>query len=264
MRLLAPENFSVSEFYKDIYTFQSWDIFPGMKTAGAKDVNILFDSLSFPNDLTGRRVLEIAPWNGFFGFECLRRGADSVVCLGPDDPDITGFNKTVSLLEIESRTQYIRDSIYNLKNYNLGRFDIILFLGLIYHLRYPLLALDLVYEYSSDLLFLDTPVIDSELPRIDIDEEKKVEINSQLSVLRTQPLLYFSKSAETGDSFNWFFPNVSAMVDILISSGFEPFSVNVDSRSWCTIGCNRVDQLTFVKGLEGFNAGTAGWNGNNL
>jgi hypothetical protein len=94
-------------------------------------------TLHFPEDLTGKRILEVAPWNGVFTFEYVRRGAAVVVALGPDDPDATGFNRTLRLLEIHN-VRYLAGSAYNLPKLSVGAFDLILFWGLyiIFTIRY--------------------------------------------------------------------------------------------------------------------------------
>ena len=145
MRTDPPEGFNLPEFLEGIYTFQKWEIFPGQVTQGPKDVSEHLRRLNVPTTLAGLRVLDIAPWNGFFGFECVRRGAAEVVSLGPDDPDLTGYNKVRDLLQIDN-CKYIRASVYDLSPDVHGTFDIVFFLGLIYHLRHPLLALDRIYR----------------------------------------------------------------------------------------------------------------------
>src|ERR1700730_18555099 len=172
MRATAPEGFDVARFFEGIYTFQSWELFPGYSTQGPKNVVGSLRSLQMPDRLDGLRVLDIAPWNGFFSFECVRRGATQVVSLGPDDPDVTGYNKVRDLLEIRNCT-YIRTSVYDLSPDVHGKFDIVMLLGLIYHLRYPLLALDRAYDVTSNRLFIDTPIIDKVVYDKTVSEEQK-------------------------------------------------------------------------------------------
>jgi tRNA (mo5U34)-methyltransferase len=160
MRTQPPENFDTADFCKSFYSFQQWEPFPGHVVPGAKDVTSHMRQLRIPERLDGSRVLDIAPWNGFFGFECLHRGAAEVVSLGPDDPNITGYHKTRELLQIENCT-YVRSSVYDLSPDAHGHFDVVLFLGLINHLRYPLLALDRIFDVASDRLFVDSPIIDN-------------------------------------------------------------------------------------------------------
>lgn len=247
-----PNGFSIKDFYRDIYTFQAWEVFPGHKTKGPKDVAVMCDAMGLPKDLAGKRVLDIGPWNGFFGFECLRRGAKDLTSFGPDDPNITGYNKTAELLGIKDKTTYVRDSVYNLKSPT--KFDVVLFLGIVYHLRHPLLAMDLCHDVCGDLFFIDSFVVDNLYPRVDIGDTKRID--AQLSALKDQPLLYFTKGKETGDAFNWFFPNTTALLDLSQCCGFEPFKVfkhgGEESTGWVSVGCKKVAR-PFQEGLEGHN-----------
>jgi hypothetical protein len=81
MHTQPPENFDTADFCKSFYSFQQWDLFPGHVVPGAKDVTSHMRHLRIPERLDGSRVSGIAPWNGFFGFECLPRGAAEVVSL---------------------------------------------------------------------------------------------------------------------------------------------------------------------------------------
>lgn len=258
----APNGFSIKDFYKDIYTFQSWEVFPGHKTKGPKDVALMCDAMGLPKDLTGKRVLDIGPWNGFFGFECLRRGAENLTSFGPDDPDITGYNKTVEVLGITDNVTYIRDSVYNLKSSK--KFDVVLFLGVVYHLRHPLLAMDLCHNVCGDLFFLDSPVIDNIYQRHDIDNAKAIA--KKLSEIKDHALLYFTKGVETGDPFNWFFPNTTALLDMAESCGFAPFKVTKhggeDTTVWVSVGCKKTKR-PFEEGTEGHNPTASKYESNN-
>src|SRR5271154_1641844 len=113
MRLTAPAGFNVAAFYSDVPTFQAWEIFPNHRIAGAKPVALHLDVMGVPDRLDGARILEIGPWNGFFGFELVRRGASELVALGPDNPQDTGFLRTIKLLEIEDQVKYVQSSIYD-------------------------------------------------------------------------------------------------------------------------------------------------------
>ena len=176
MRQTPPSDFNLTRFFEGIYTFQGWEIFPGHKTKG-KDVVALLADMGVPASLQGKRVLDIAPWNGFFSFECARRGASEVVSFGPDDPEATGYNRVRDLLEAEN-CKYIRGSVYDLSPDVHGTFDVVFFLGLIYHLRHPLLALDKIYDVARSDLYADTPIMD----RIVFDKTLSEEQTQQFSI----------------------------------------------------------------------------------
>jgi hypothetical protein len=86
-------------------------LFPGHVVPGARDVTSHVRHLQIPERLDGSRLLDIAPWNGFLGFDCLRHGAAEVVPVRTD-PNITGYHKTDELTQIENCT-FVRSSVYD-------------------------------------------------------------------------------------------------------------------------------------------------------
>jgi len=261
MRQTAPAAFDAAAFYQGVQTFQDWDVFPGHHVAGIKPVMRDLNLLGVPDHLAGSpRVLEIGPWNGFFGFELLRRGAGELVALGPDDPDRTGWSGTVRLLEIESRVRYIRDSVYHIASHRLGAFDLVLFLGVVYHLRHPLLALDLLHDHSraGGMLLLDSPTIDH-VHRIAPPAAQDVLGESWKSV-RHVPLAAFVRGGVdtplAADAYNWYVPNSTCLRGWVRSSGFE-ISREYVAEEWMWLQARRVDR-PFAPGLEGFNSASAG------
>ena len=92
----------------------------------------------------GRSVLDIGCNAGFYAIEMKRRGADRVLGIDSDERYLAQarFAAEVEGADIEFR----RMSVYELAK--LGeRFDLVLFMGVLYHLRHPLLALDLLHEH---------------------------------------------------------------------------------------------------------------------
>jgi len=250
MRSVAPEGFSVSKFFEGVYTFQQWELFPGHSTTGPKNVSEHMTRLGIPERLDGLRVLDIAPWNGFFGFECIRRGATSLVSVGPDDPEMTGYEATRKLLEIDN-CKYMRGGVYDLSPNLHGTFDIVLFLGLIYHLRHPLLALDRIWDVTNNKLYCDSPIIDNVIFDQTVPENERSAILEAGRIYNRLPLVYYTKGSETGDAYNWFMPNIKGFRDFVESSGFV-IDTYVDDGGWASISATRGER-TFVPGLEGWN-----------
>jgi len=261
MRYSAPEGFDLSHFFDGIFTYQNWEIFPGIKTNGMKDVGQIMDRLKVPADLAGQRVLDIAPWNGFFSFECARRGAAEVVSLGPDDPNKTGYNKVKQLLELEN-CRYVRASVYDLSPLEHGKFEIVLFLGLIYHLRHPLLALDKIFEISKKDLYVDGPIIDRHVFDKTITEDMRQRIEKEGAIVHNLPMAYFTKGTETGDQYNWFIPNRRAFHDWVESAGFRIVHSGDDGDQWAWLSAKKA-QRPFVDGVEGYNPDTENFVPNN-
>src|SRR3954454_17634154 len=105
---------------------------------------------AIPKDLTGKSVLDIGCNGGFYSLEMKKRGGAGVLGVDFDEDYLAQarFAAQVTGFDIEFR----KLSVYDVGA--LGkRFDVVLFMGVLYHLRHPLLALDLLYEHvAKDLL----------------------------------------------------------------------------------------------------------------
>jgi tRNA (mo5U34)-methyltransferase len=109
---------------------------------------------AIPQDLRGKSVLDIGCNAGFYSIEMKRRGADRVVGIDFDETylDQARFAAEVSEMEIDFR----KLSVYDVGE--LGeKFDLVIFMGVLYHLRHPLLALDLIREHvARDLMIFQS------------------------------------------------------------------------------------------------------------
>jgi tRNA (mo5U34)-methyltransferase len=134
------------------------ELAPGLVTPGINDsFTVLknFESLGLPQDGSGLRVLDIGCRDGFFSFAMESRGAD-VVGVDYAPSDTTGFEIAAKILD--SKVEYIVENVYDLDPQKYGRFDVVLFLGVLYHLRNPLLALDRIRQMLNPdgLLFVES------------------------------------------------------------------------------------------------------------
>lgn len=131
-----------------INSVQSWfhkiEIAPGIVTPGVQNSVEVLSKIQLPTDLSGLRVLDIGARDGFYSFECEKRGAAEVIAVDYSSPSITGFNVAKKLLD--SKVEWVTANAYNIDSLDLGKFDLILFLGVIYHLRNPYLAIDKIHD----------------------------------------------------------------------------------------------------------------------
>jgi tRNA (mo5U34)-methyltransferase len=169
-----------------------------------------------PADLTGRTVLDIGCNAGFYAIEMKRRGADRVVGVDFDERYLAQarFAAEVSGQEIEFR----RLSVYDVGQ--LGeRFDVVLFLGVLYHLRHPLLALDLIHEHvANDLMIFQSMQRGSSQPEAvaeDYDFFEREHFDRP-----GYPKLHFVEHRYANDPTNWWVPNAAAAEAMLRSAGF--------------------------------------------
>jgi tRNA (mo5U34)-methyltransferase len=137
-----------AELTRLIATHARWyhriELAPGVVTPGIHDSPAALrqlDDLELPRDCAGLRALDLGCRDGFFSFELERRGA-GVVAVDYTPSDETGFALAARLLG--SGVRFQMENVYNLAPETYGVFDLVLFLGLLYHLRDPLRALDAI------------------------------------------------------------------------------------------------------------------------
>ncbi len=183
--------------------------YPGVKFRGFAHV--------LPESLAGMSVLDIGCNGGFYAIEMKRRGAERV--LGIDsDPDYLAqarFAAETLGMGIEFRQM----SIYDVGA--LGeRFDLVIFMGVLYHLRHPLLALDLIYEnVAKDLMLFQSLQRGSNdvaavAPDYDFWDQAHFDAPGY-------PKMHFIEKSYAGDPTNWWAPNLACSAAMLRSSGFE-------------------------------------------
>ena len=110
--------------------------------------------LQIPGNLTGKRVLDVGTWDGFFATELERRGAEVVAI---DIWDDNAFQQFQFVLKVKnSRITYKRMDVHDVSPDALGKFDLVLCAGVLYHCRYPLIALEKLRAVTQGMLILET------------------------------------------------------------------------------------------------------------
>lgn len=169
-----------------------------------------------PADLTGKSVLDIGCNAGFYAIEMKRRGADRVLGIDSDDRylDQARFAAEALGQDIEFR----KLSVYDVGK--LGeRFDLVIFMGVLYHLRHPLLALDLIREHvAGDMLLFQSMQRGS--PHVLKAEEDYPFEEWGVFFETSFPKLHFVERQYAGDWTNWWVPNRACSEAMLRSSGF--------------------------------------------
>ena len=130
-----------------------------MYTPGSSDVSGLMNTAAVPERLDGATVLDIGTTNGGAAFECERRGARRVVAVDIADENWFGFATLKRALG--SSVDHVQASIYELPELLGEQFDVVLFWGVLYHLRHPLLALDNVRRLARGTVSIETAVVRS-------------------------------------------------------------------------------------------------------
>ena len=172
---------------------------------------------AIPADLRGRTVLDIGCNAGFYAIEMKRRGADRVVAVDSDPRYLAQarFAAEVMGADIEFREL----SVYRLPTLE-ERFDIVLFMGVLYHLRHPLLALDILHEHvTRDLLVFQSMLRGSAESRAfegDYDFRETAHFEDP-----AYPRMYFIEERYAGDPTNWWVPNRACAEGMLRAAGFS-------------------------------------------
>ena len=172
---------------------------------------------ALPVDLSGASVLDIGCNGGFYAIEMKRRGAERVLGIDFDQDylDQAEFAAEVNGLDIEFRQL----SVYEVASLQ-ERFDIVLFLGVLYHLRHPLLALDLIRAHVVKDLFVfqsmqrGDPSVEPVAPDYGFFDKAPFDAPGY-------PRLHFIESAFAGDPTNWWVPNRACVEAMLRASGFS-------------------------------------------
>lgn len=173
-----------------------------------------------PADLRGRTVLDIGCNGGFYSLEMKRRGADRVVAIDTDETYLAQARFAAEVLDADIDFRCL--SVYDVAA--LGeRFDLVLFMGVLYHLRHPLLALDLIHEHvARDLLLFQTMLRGSE--QIEPIERDYGFRERELFERPGAPRMQFIEHRFADDPTNWWVPNGACAEAMLRSAGFEIFS----------------------------------------
>ncbi len=172
---------------------------------------------AIPADLTGKSVLDIGCNGGFYAIEMKRRGAARVLGVDADERYLAQARFAAAHLgqEIEFR---------NLSVYDVGalgqRFDIVLFMGVLYHLRHPLLALDLIRAHVAADLFVFQSMLRGSRTVETVAEDYDFWDMDQFE-RPGYPKLHFVEHAYAHDWTNWWIPNRAGIEAMLRASGFS-------------------------------------------
>jgi len=174
-------------------------------------------SSAVPDDLSGWRALDVGCNAGFYSFALARRGAD-VLAIDNDEHYLRQARWAAERFGLADEIQFEQLEVYDLAR-RPERFDLVLFLGVLYHLRHPLLALDLLAEKTERLLVLQTLTMpgDDKLrppPNLPIDRRERL-------LEPGWPKLAFVERRLAGDPTNWWAPNEACVEGMLRSCGLD-------------------------------------------
>lgn len=182
-------------------------------------------SPALPERMDGLSVLDIGCNAGFHALECKRRGARRVLGIDADARYLAQARLAAAVMSLE--VEWRQMSVYKVQE--LGeQFDYVFFLGVLYHLRYPLYALDLVVPMVRKCLVFQT-MLRGEAP---IQVQSNYDFWDRAPFSRAGfPCMYFIEQSFAGDPTNWWIPNRSAAEGMLRSAGLR-LVAHPEAETW--------------------------------
>jgi len=209
--------------------FHSIDLGEGIVTPGLSDSSKLLQRIAMPEDLSGQTVLDIGAWDGFYSFAAERRGASRVLAVDfmswSDHPGSWG-TKDGFLLAREALGSKVEDRHADLMDFSPemlgGTFDLVMMLGVLYHLEHPLMGLQRVASVTRRQLIVETLI--------------------DVRYLR-RPAAAFYPGAEFLNEGNWWGFNRAGVIGVLRAAGFDEIRV-----VWPTTRVRRLGEWAYNVG----------------
>ena len=217
------------------YWYHKIELPGGVVTPGWSPIDA--GKYSIPDDLTGKRVLDVGAWDGYWTFEALKRGAAEVVAIDDFSDDLGSLKEgqrnkwgtfdlcrqALGFNEMESRQCYrnaagqrcgrIEMSVYKITEKLLGRFDVIFFFGTLYHLRYPLLALDVLSKISDGSIYIETA---------QADDYSAYKGGIGKGYANNDMVMEFYPGKQYGNNDkNWWAPTLQCLCEMVKSAGWQ-------------------------------------------
>jgi len=213
------------EMINNVNWWHSIDLGDGVVTPGDQGQTSKYHQiglLDLKRLVRGKTVLDIGAWDGISSFECEKAGAIRVVAMDEwawRDPGRTDKGFFTARKILNSNVEYLNLSVYDLSPDRVGTFDTVIFFGVLYHLRYPLLALEKIHSVTKEVLVLSTHTApqSGNIPYAE----------------------FYPNNEFKNDFTTWWVPTVKCLEAMLASSGFTRFEVlatwkDSDGRDYVT------------------------------
>ena len=192
-----------------------------------------------PRDLSGKSVLDIGCNAGFYSIEMKRRGANRVLGIDSDERYLAQARMATEVLGFDD-IEFAKLDVYDVGA--IGEtFDLVIFMGVLYHLRHPLLALDLIREHvATDMLLFQSMQRGSKFV-VELEEDYEFE-ETGIFFESSFPKLHFVERQYSHDWTNWWVPNRACTEAMLRSAGFS-----IDERIEEEVYLCRVAERPYAK-----------------
>jgi tRNA (mo5U34)-methyltransferase len=170
-----------------------------------------------PADLGGWTALDVGCNAGYYSFELARRGA-RVVGIDHEPLYLAQARWAAREFGLEQHVEFRKQAVYDIARSD-EHFDLVMFMGVFYHLRHPLLALDLLAARTRRLMVFQTLT----MPGADLLEtpEDMPLLERDAMAERGWPKMAFIEKKVANDPTNWWAPNHAAVLAMLRTSGLR-------------------------------------------
>jgi tRNA (mo5U34)-methyltransferase len=184
--------------------FHRIDLGGGLVTPGIDDSPRKLEGIRMPADLTGKTVLDIGSYDGFFAFEAERRGAARVLATDKVCWNLYGMATKdgfdLAKAALRSKVDEMQIGVEEITPERVGTFDVVLMLGVLYHAEDPFRYIRIAASVCREMLILETHVDAEDYPR--------------------PAMVFYPGATLNGDTTNWWGPNRAAVEGMLLESGF--------------------------------------------
>jgi 2-polyprenyl-3-methyl-5-hydroxy-6-metoxy-1,4-benzoquinol methylase len=213
--------------------WHSFELPDGTTIDGVHPVPVLKQRLApfgIPEDLRGKRVLDIGTWDGWFAFEMERRGAAVVAIDNWDNPRFRQIHDALN-----SRVEYRCMDMFDLTPDRVGRFDIVLFMGVLYHLKHPLLALERVCGLTTGMAAVESFVLrEGHCPGENVEKRALIE--------------FYETDEFGGQTDNWTGPSLPGLLALCRTAGFARVELRNTTEYGVSVACYRKWDVPLLDG----------------
>ena len=214
---MADDRAALEAKVRALSWFHQIELPHGVVTPGVAENRAQLPRIGLPERLDGKDVLDVGTWDGFYAFECARRGAtrvlatDQVMWDSPRFSQDRGFRLAREALGLTDVVHDQRIDVGEIAPETVGGpFDVVLFLGVLYHVLDPVTAVERVSSVCRDLLIVET--------------------ETALNWLPYPAARLYPGTELAGDDTNWYSLNIRAIRGLLERQGFEHIEVRWRTR----------------------------------
>lgn len=172
---------------------------------------------SIPENLEGWKVLDIGCNAGFYSIELAKRGAE-VLAIDLDEHYLKQARWTAEQFGLDDKIRFKQMQVYDLAH-SEEQFDLVWFMGVFYHLKYPMLAMDILSRKVKNMMVFQTLSLPG---KEEMDVPDDVEFHKrEIMTEKSWPSMAFIENKLAGDPTNWWAPNHQGILSLLRSCGFK-------------------------------------------